>query len=253
MDGFDQGPTGDWAYTQLHRDQLPNYWHWAEHNTLFDNFFASAWGPSFPNHLYSIAAQSGGAHDNPRRAGFFSNTFGCDAPPQQKVEVVDSEGNVVTVPPCFDFETEGDLLAKPASRGRTTRRPRSRSGYIWSAYSAIRGTGTTRRGGRGTCVPSTRWCGDIQTRRAATGHVDHATVRALRAPRVHLLPRRELDHAGDRRDHAFADVEGHGDLHDLGRLRRVLRSRAAAAGRPDSGSGSACRCSCSARTPSTGR
>ena len=36
-----------------------------EDYVLFDNFFASAHGPSFPNHLYTIAAQSGGAHDNP--------------------------------------------------------------------------------------------------------------------------------------------------------------------------------------------
>ena len=63
--------------------------------TLFDNVFASAHGPSFPNHLYTIAAQSGGAHDNPRRRpGLGSNTFGCDAPAEQLVEVVDSEGIV---------------------------------------------------------------------------------------------------------------------------------------------------------------
>jgi phospholipase C len=137
MDGFDQGPTGDWAYSQLRRGQLPNYWHWAEHNVLFDDFFASAWGPSFPNHLYSIAAQSGGARDNPRRTGFFSNTFGCDAPSQQLVEVYDSEGNVVRVPPCFDFETEGDLLNEhdiPWAYYAATEQQR---GYIWSAYSAI--------------------------------------------------------------------------------------------------------------------
>jgi phospholipase C len=121
----------------LHQDQLPNYWHWAEHNVLFDDVFAAAWGPSFPNHLYTIAAQSGGARDNPRRTGFFSNTFGCDAPPQQKVQVYDSEGNVVMVPPCFSFETEGDLLTKHkipwAYYGAT---PIQR-GYIFSAYSAI--------------------------------------------------------------------------------------------------------------------
>ena len=51
MDGFAQGTNPDWPYTQLHRDQLPNYWHWAERNVLFDNFFASAHGPSFTNHL----------------------------------------------------------------------------------------------------------------------------------------------------------------------------------------------------------
>jgi phospholipase C len=137
MDGFDQGFTGDWAYTQLRKDQLPNYWHWAKQNVLFDNFFASAWGPSFPNHLYSIAAQSGGARDNPRRTHSFSNTFGCDAPARQLVEVYDSEGNVVKVRPCFDFLTEGDLLNRagiPWAYYAATERQR---GYIWSAYSAI--------------------------------------------------------------------------------------------------------------------
>jgi phospholipase C len=104
---------------------------------LFDDFFASAWGPSFPNHLYTIAAQSGRARDNPRRTHFFSNTFGCDAPRQQKVEVYDSEGNVEMVRPCFDFRTEGDLLNRadiPWAYYSATERQR---GYIWSAYSAI--------------------------------------------------------------------------------------------------------------------
>jgi len=138
MDGFDQPPTGNLAYSQLHRSQLPNYWLWAQRNVLFDDFFASAWGPSFPNHLYTIAAQSGGARDNPRRPPkSMSNTFGCDAPPLQKVAVYDSEGNVVLVPPCFDFRTEGDLLNGahiPWAYYAATERQR---GYIWSAYSAI--------------------------------------------------------------------------------------------------------------------
>jgi hypothetical protein len=67
MDGFDQPLTGKWAYSQLRRGQIPNYWHWAERNVLFDDFFSSAWGPSFPNHLYTIAAQSKETRDNPRR------------------------------------------------------------------------------------------------------------------------------------------------------------------------------------------
>ncbi len=139
LDGFDQGGISTkWAYTQLHAGQLPNYWHWAKQNVLADNFFASATGPSFPNHLYTIAAQSGGSHDNPRRTGFFSNSFGCDAPSQEKVLVYDSEGHPRAVPPCFDFKTEGDLLNKagvPWSYYAATEKQR---GYIWSAYSAIR-------------------------------------------------------------------------------------------------------------------
>jgi phospholipase C len=138
MDGFDQPPTGKWAYSQLHRSQLPNYWHWAERNVLFDDFFSSAWGPSFPNHLYTIAAQSAEARDNPRRPPkSMSNTFGCDAPLEQKVEKYDTEGHVGLVPPCFDFRTEGDVLNRahiPWAYYAATERQR---GYIWSAYSAI--------------------------------------------------------------------------------------------------------------------
>ncbi len=139
MDGFDQSPTADrWAYTQLHRDQLPNYWHWAGRFVLADWFFASAQGPSFPNHLYSIAAQSGGAVDNPRRSDFFSNSFGCDAPKKEKVQIFDSEGNVEYVPPCFDFKTEGDLLDAAGIPWAYYAANWDQRGYIWSAYSAIR-------------------------------------------------------------------------------------------------------------------
>jgi len=139
MDGFDQGGlTTKWAFTRLHRTQLPNYWHWAKQFVLADNFFASAQGPSFPNHLYSIAAQSGGAVDNPRRTGFSSNTFGCDAPQQQKVEVVDSEGDVRFIRPCFDFKTEGDLLDAAHIPWAYYAATEVQKGYIWSAYSAIR-------------------------------------------------------------------------------------------------------------------
>ena len=141
MDGFNQDPVSDrWAFTQLRRSQLPNYWHWARKFVLADHFFSSAQGPSFPNHLYAIAAQSGGAHDNPRRHGRFrsSNTFGCDAPPGQTVKIVDSEGHELQVRPCFDFLTEGDLLSKAGIDWAYYAADPDQLGYIWSAYSAIR-------------------------------------------------------------------------------------------------------------------
>ncbi len=60
MDGF------VWAegtpYTMGYYDQkdIPNYWKYARHFTLFDHFFSSLEGPSLPNHVYTVAAQSGG-------------------------------------------------------------------------------------------------------------------------------------------------------------------------------------------------
>ena len=90
MDGFASvsAPADRYAYTQFGPSDLPAYWHWAKRFVLGDNFFASAQGPSFPNHLYTIAAQSGGAHDNPiqdlerlaerhRTTGLFK-AWGCE-------------------------------------------------------------------------------------------------------------------------------------------------------------------------------
>jgi phospholipase C len=149
MDGFGQSAAAKkYAYTQLTPNQLPNYWHWAKNFVLADHFFASVNGPSFPNHLFTIAAQSGGALDNPEpptRAGRGSfKTWGCDSPKSETVEVRDTEGKTLHIPPCFDFKTVGDeLTAKEipwsyyaAAPVAWSRAPSS--GYIWNAYAAIR-------------------------------------------------------------------------------------------------------------------
>ena len=52
---------------------LPNYWAYARHFMLFDHFFSSLAGPSLPNHLYTVAGQSGGLVknlDTPPEGGF---------------------------------------------------------------------------------------------------------------------------------------------------------------------------------------
>ena len=68
MDGFARSDAADrYAYTQLPTGRsCRTTGTGREQFVLADNFFASAQGPSFPNHLYAIAAQSGGAHDNPQ-------------------------------------------------------------------------------------------------------------------------------------------------------------------------------------------
>lgn len=47
--------------------EIPNYWEYARRFTLCDHFFSSLAGPSEPNHLYTVAAQSGGLVNNPGR------------------------------------------------------------------------------------------------------------------------------------------------------------------------------------------
>jgi phospholipase C len=147
MDGFNRDEASNrYAYTQLHPDQLPNYWHWAQQNVLADNFFSSAQGPSFPNHLYAIAATSGGAHDNPiqdkgllaaRHARGFWKAWGCDSVAGAYVEVQNPAGETSNVPPCFDFLTEGDLLSRAQVPWAFYSATDHQNGYLWSAYSAI--------------------------------------------------------------------------------------------------------------------
>jgi phospholipase C len=150
MDNFARTGPGDlYAYTQMQgREDLPNYWRWAEEFALSDNFFASAQGPSFPNHLFTIAAQSGGTHFNPNqdqaRVTLFTQetglakSWGCDSLEEAYIEVVDSEGQVEEVPPCFDFPTEADLLDGAGIPWSYYAAWNDQRGYVWSAFSAIR-------------------------------------------------------------------------------------------------------------------
>ena len=150
MDGFASvsAPADRYAYTQFGPKDLPAYWHWAKRFVLGDNFFASAQGPSFPNHLYTIAAQSGGVHDNPiqdleqlrerhRTTGLFK-AWGCDSVEEAYVPVEDREGKEVKVPPCFDFLTEGDLLLRAGIPWAYYSATNTQNGYLWSAYDAVR-------------------------------------------------------------------------------------------------------------------
>jgi phospholipase C len=64
------GPPPDWvtntlSYYDWH--EIPNYWEYARKFTLCDAFFSSLAGPSEPNHLYTVAAKSGGLVNNPGR------------------------------------------------------------------------------------------------------------------------------------------------------------------------------------------
>ncbi len=150
MDGFAtiSDVADEFAYTQMTPGMLPNYWRWAQRFVLADNFFASAQGPSFPNHLFTIAAQSGGTHENViqdldavremHRTTGLTKAWGCGSVQDSYVPVVDSEGVVTKVPPCFDFQTEGDLLDGAGIPWAYYSATNHQNGYLWSAYDAIR-------------------------------------------------------------------------------------------------------------------
>jgi phospholipase C len=122
------------SYSQLRERDIPNYFAYARNFVLADRMFSSLTGPSFPNHLYTVAAQSAGAINNPRNSGF---TWGCDAPATATVDVLDADGDEREEFPCFDIQTLADSLENRKISWKYYAPERTEAGYIWSALNAI--------------------------------------------------------------------------------------------------------------------
>ena len=146
LDGFGIGPWGEvYGYSQFHEAQIPNYYRWAREYAISDNFYASALGPSYPNHFYFIAGQSGGAFDNPeniesRRDGDrIFKSWGCDAIGDDAfVAVKDRHGNVTEHDTCFSFRTVGEQLTEVGVDWTYYAADWGQPGYFWNAYNGVR-------------------------------------------------------------------------------------------------------------------
>jgi phospholipase C len=150
MDSFDLLDNGNvdgvmLPYTQMREADIPNYFAYARHFVLADRMFSSMTGPSFPNHLFTVAAQSGGAVNNPKPGlsrGAIDNSkpesWGCDSDPDDSVEVVNSNGEITLQPPCFDFQTLADRMEAAGVTWKYYAPTRGNPGYMWSALDAIK-------------------------------------------------------------------------------------------------------------------
>jgi len=123
------------AYTQMREQDISRYWAYARHFTLDDHFFSTLMGPSFPNHLVTIAATAGGVVSNPNHNG---GAWGCDSAPGAFVYTVSETGHRGATFPCFDFETLADRLNQHGISWRYYAPPQNRPGYIFSTFDAIR-------------------------------------------------------------------------------------------------------------------
>jgi phospholipase C len=149
MDGFNLIQGGDTmvGYTQFDRGGIPHYWRYADRFVLADRFFTSEYGPTFPEHLYTIAAQSNGIMDNkaqrvpsPGRYCDDTEAYSPAFPPTltgQDAERIIGLQNAITdnhpdnmreiasylieIRTCFDIQTLPDLL--------------ERAGITWKYYS----------------------------------------------------------------------------------------------------------------------
>lgn len=138
MDRFDLinggNENGDYlSYTQLQQQDIPNYFAYAHNFVLGDAMFESMYSGSFPNHLWTIAAQSAGAFGSPDG----HQSWGCDAAPTTTVQVMDAEDNLSNVFPCFDVPTLADEMQAAGITWKHYSPTSVQAGYIWQPFDYI--------------------------------------------------------------------------------------------------------------------
>lgn len=138
MDQFDliaNGKTMN-GFTQFARKGIPNYWAYADNFVLSDHTFSSMYGPTFPAHLYTVAAQAGRVTGNKLEtnapggycddAGETVYRFAKMTREERRVAML-AEENVdldtigsfwERVSACFDFEVLPDQLEEHGIRWR---------------------------------------------------------------------------------------------------------------------------------------
>jgi phospholipase C len=130
---------GDYmSMTQFYQTDIPNYWSYAQTFTLSDATFSSLHGGSFPNHMYTIAATSADAIDNPNEPTHpqFSS-WGCDAETGTTVTLQNTSGVQSSVFPCFTNTTLGDLLDAANISWKSYAPQENTSGYAWNTYDSF--------------------------------------------------------------------------------------------------------------------
>jgi phospholipase C len=145
LDAFDGGIYGPvYAYSQYEPDQVRNYYAWAHDYVLCDRFFSSVGGPSYPNHFFFVAGQSGGAIDNPENIettvveGKKFKSWGCDAIGDDVfVFVLDDKGNLTKHDSCFDFPTVPQQLSQIGVDWAYYAAVPGQAGYFWNALNGI--------------------------------------------------------------------------------------------------------------------
>ncbi len=142
MDHFDLLPGADQdghdiADTQLHHSDIPNYWSYAQHFSLDDHFFSTINGPSFPNHLVTVAASSENTVDNPYGQTF--HAWGCDSGPFSQVDAINpTTGREYVTKPCFTAPTLAETFQKYHVSWKYYAPGQYQSGYIWDAFDAFK-------------------------------------------------------------------------------------------------------------------
>ncbi|MBZ5719889.1 MAG: choice-of-anchor D domain-containing protein [Acidobacteriia bacterium] len=134
--GFQCSFQGDlYCFAQYQQADLPNYWMYAQKFGISDNTFSSMHAPSFPNHVFTVAAQTGNIISQTKNPiDPTDRPAACaDAGPGATANVMDARGDIITQFPCFDFATMGDSLNNAGISWKSY----APKGFGWSGFVAI--------------------------------------------------------------------------------------------------------------------
>jgi phospholipase C len=130
---------GDYmSMTQMTQTDIPNYWSYAQTFALSDNTFSAIKSETFPNHLYTIAADSAEVIYNPvGPSNSQALAWGCDSVAGTTVVIRTTAGVQSSVYPCFDNQTLGDLLSNAGISWTSYAPIENANGYVYNTYDAI--------------------------------------------------------------------------------------------------------------------
>jgi phospholipase C len=144
--------TGDlMAYGQYTEEDIPNYWQYARHFALGDHFFSNVLGPSFPGHLFALAAQAGWAYGNPP-SDFPAKIvpgpplvvlpphpyWGCDQWDGDTLPILQGGITPARVFPCFDIPAIPDILPPGVDWKFYGTNFQGFFSEVWSMFNAVR-------------------------------------------------------------------------------------------------------------------
>jgi phospholipase C len=155
MDGWNQtggSDTGDGlVYAQYTEQDIPNYWQYARHFVLGDQFFANMLGPSFPGHLFTLAAQAGWSYGNPPSDLPFKIVpgpppavlpahpyWGCDEWDGDTLPILAGSTTPARVFPCFDIPAVPDILPAGVDWKFYGTNFNGLFADVWSMFDAVR-------------------------------------------------------------------------------------------------------------------
>lgn len=139
--GFASCPPVNPQFMYVNPADVQPYFQIAEQYTFADRMFQTNQGPSFPAHQFILSGTSAPeagsklfVAENPSGVSYANGHTGCTSPPNEFVNVINSNGVESPIYPCFEHPTLTDLLNR---RGISWRYYAPGAGSIWTAPNAI--------------------------------------------------------------------------------------------------------------------